>query len=384
MGAGWVVLPLPSGPSYAPKDGGWRESYALEVASREHEGREEIDQQEARVALLDEASRVAPEKANLHRIAGQAYWDIFQTEQAKLENRQQLRDVVRLLLALQVSPGLPPFQGILAAFPSCRTIDSFPPFRTEGEEGRLVRCYLLPSLRHYLVARDLCPLMAKPQIRIADCREWLTAGDDRGSYIRRAKRTLSTNPELWYLAGRLELRDGQEVEAWSSWKRSLELSRQYLPQILDGAHARLTDDDLIQQVLPDQPEIHLAAAAHLHPQPDDEERRPFWKASAYPARIFPESYRGRVSPLGRDRNFAWRHCRGDQCLRGGAAPPTARNRLALRVCGVTVQSRSPQRRPARGAAHPRVEAGRCRGAAYTRKDWREANADGIEWRRGVR
>jgi tetratricopeptide (TPR) repeat protein len=135
--------------------------------------------------------------------------------------------------------------------------------------------YLVPALRHYLVARDLCPLMAKPHVRLGASVEWLQGAEPRSVYLRRAKRVLPRNAELWYLVGTLELLDHQDDKAWKSWRRSLELSQVYLPPILKRATAKLGALAVLDKVLPDRPEVLLAAADHLYPDRDADERRPF-------------------------------------------------------------------------------------------------------------
>ena len=217
---------------------GWRlsRSYAFEVAARDYEGSADPDVQEARISLLNRAVRAAPEEAVLRLTVGQAYLDLYRARLATLERQEPVRDV---------------------------------------ERGRLARRYLLPALRHYLVARDLCPLMAKPHVRIADCREWLLQGDARSAYIRRAKLVLPGNAEVWYLVGLLELRDGRQDEARADWRRSLEISDEYLSVILQRTRTTMSDEELIQRVLPDRAATLLAAASALHPQEDAEKRRPF-------------------------------------------------------------------------------------------------------------
>ena len=117
--------------------------------------------------------------------------------------------------------------------------------------------------------------MAKPHLRIADCRDWLTQADPVSAYVRRAKLVLPSNPEVWYLAGVLELRDGRDGEAWADWKRSLAISPEYLPVILQPARPTLTDEQIIQRLLPDRAETLIAAASLLYPDANAQKRRPF-------------------------------------------------------------------------------------------------------------
>ena len=57
--------------------------------------------------------------------------------------------------------------------------------------------------------------------------------------------------------------------------RSLELSPDFMDRILDRSKHKLSDQTLIEHVLPAQADTLLAAADHLYPKPEAEERQPF-------------------------------------------------------------------------------------------------------------
>jgi O-antigen ligase/tetratricopeptide (TPR) repeat protein len=273
---------------------GWRaaRAYSLEVAARAFEGQAEVGQQERRVALLERASRVAPEGVHFHLLAGQAYLDLYQTRLEQLEAREGVRDALGAVLAAGPWPGLPAAGGVLAAVAVRPRVEAGPPFRTRGERGDLARSCLVPGLRHYLEARDLCPLMAKPHVRIGASVEWFQRADPRSVYLRRAKLALPHNAELWYLVGSLELMDHQEEQAWSSWRRSLEVSQQFLHPIVERAGGTLNTRELIDKVLPERAETVVAAADQLYPDADAGRRRPFLER----ARALLDGRRGPLGP----------------------------------------------------------------------------------------
>src|SRR5207248_4290333 len=101
----------------------------------------------------------------------------------------------------------------------------------EGEERDLIHLHFVPALRHCLLARDLCPLLAEPQEFLANHGEELAQGDSRLTYLERTKILAPHRPMLWYLCGN-ELLKQQPDQAWTNWRRSLELSELWLPQIL--------------------------------------------------------------------------------------------------------------------------------------------------------
>jgi O-antigen ligase/tetratricopeptide (TPR) repeat protein len=139
----------------------------------------------------------------------------------------------------------------------------------------LTREHLVPALRHLLLARDLCPLRLEPHMQLAAFAEKLEKGDPRSAYLGRAKLVVPNDPTLWYVWGGMELSDEGPEQACKSWRRSLELSDQYLPAILDECADRLTPQEVLGRVLPDDPGLLARAASHLYPWPEQAaERRP--------------------------------------------------------------------------------------------------------------
>src|SRR5260370_21982109 len=119
--------------------------------------------------------------------------------------------------------------------------------------------------------------MAKPHVRIAAEVNWLQNADPRDVYLNRAELVYPRSPEVWYVAGQLELNDGRKEEAWSTWRRSLEWSPEYLAPILDRAGNSLDAQGLVDKVLPDRADVLWAAAIYLYPDPVSgaDGRRPF-------------------------------------------------------------------------------------------------------------
>jgi len=88
------------------------------------------------------------------------------------------------------------------------------------------RMHLLQAARHWLIARDLCPLLAEPQAWRAANASRLATGDDLQSYLQRALRIRPFDPELWYIKGLYAMERDQQDEALRCWKKSLEFPRQ--------------------------------------------------------------------------------------------------------------------------------------------------------------
>jgi tetratricopeptide (TPR) repeat protein len=247
----------------------WARAYALESAASEIvAGREDLDEQY--LGLLEEASRTLPERAELHLKAGQAYLEVYERRLASLKHREAVGMAAAAAFAAVAGPGEPLGR---VGFACLAPVDGGPD--AAGGRAVLARRFLVPGLRHHLQARDLCPLIAKAHLRIAASAEWLKRADPREAYLQRAKRAYPVSPEVWYLAGNLELSDLHEQAAWASWRRSLALSPQFLDPIVKRAGEVLAPDRLIEHVLPDDPGTLMAAADRLYPRADDEGREPF-------------------------------------------------------------------------------------------------------------
>ena len=269
---------------------GWRlaQTYGLEVAARAWEDKADPASREHHLELLEAAARASPDNAQVHLVLGQAYLDFYQAERDALEKRKgttRWRGVC-----------WPAFHAWAVALPGHATRRAHSPAdrfgcaaNIGGEPGKLERTYLIPALRHFLSGPQ--PVSAERQGPGADCRKRrvVDTGRPRDDYLRRAKEACPCHPEIWYLAGILELADGQEQQAWASWRQSLGLSPEFLPVILDRTRKQLDDNALIEQVLPARPDMQLTAAAYLHPEGDPEDRRPFllharalWKIHSRP------------------------------------------------------------------------------------------------------
>jgi tetratricopeptide (TPR) repeat protein len=83
-------------------------------------------------------------------------------------------------------------------------------------------------------------------------------------------------PGGWSLAACSVSRRRQPDKAWRSWNRALQLSDTNLTLILNRCAGHLTPQETLDRVLPDRPEILLAAARHLFAGPTAvAQRRPF-------------------------------------------------------------------------------------------------------------
>ncbi len=203
-----------------------------------------------RIALLEAAAQLAPDSPQIASELGFAY-----------RNHYEMR-----LLDLTEGP----------ADPTALDRPPAQPWPAPAPEvlARLRQQTLVPATRSFLRSRDLAPLQAEIHLILAELVENLAEADPREVYLERAKSLAEADPMLWYRCGLVELAAGDTRSAWASWRRSLELSPQELPAILDQSVAVLGVEQTLEQVLPDDPARLLAVARRLYPRPDPG-RRPF-------------------------------------------------------------------------------------------------------------
>jgi tetratricopeptide (TPR) repeat protein len=125
---------------------------------------------------------------------------------------------------------------------------------------------LLPALRHYRRARDLCPLLPVPQVRLATFAEYFTRAEPRQTYLDRVKRLRPSDPELWYLVGVQEFRDGDTARAWRSWRHSLEGSDRRLADVLVRIAPLPDAAASLVETLPERADYFYQAAMKLPPE----------------------------------------------------------------------------------------------------------------------
>jgi tetratricopeptide (TPR) repeat protein len=205
---------------------------------------------EYRLACLTAAERWLPDNARLQVELGQAHFRLYQRDQAARYLPARTIGTLANLFSIPDVLGGP----VLAAASA----------RPDGAGGR-PPAHLTDALRHYIRARDLCPLLAKAHVRIAAHLEALGRAGPREDYLRRAQSLLPLDAELWYRSGIQEIADGRPDDAVTDWRRSLELSGAYLAPILRRAGNHLSPQDMATRLLPDRPAVLAKAADELFP-----------------------------------------------------------------------------------------------------------------------
>ena len=233
---------------------------------------------ETNLDLLKKAVRLRPDDAELRTELGDMYADLWRQHQdgSRLRNKASEGASYMLLVAVP-GPGfaMPPILGNLlntATMSIARNAFDRADDRYSSER------YLAPALENYLQARDRGPLLPGPHLGLALHADHLAPADPASVYLKRVELLAPADPTFWYYCGNLNLRLGHPAEAWKSWRHCLELSDRFLPTILDRSAKFLSTEDLIREVVPEQPRLLREAAIRLYPRPDQARaRRPFFQ-----------------------------------------------------------------------------------------------------------
>lgn len=134
--------------------------------------------------------------------------------------------------------------------------------------SRLSAAYLaagheLPALRAARTARDLGPLLSGPHLRLGTYSGLLARTEPATVHFDRAKRVGGFDPDVWYLSGAAALARGETAAAWSDWRESLRRDPRRLGPIVRAAGRTLPTAEIRDRVLPDDPEIWVAATGFL-------------------------------------------------------------------------------------------------------------------------
>lgn len=207
---------------------------------------------------LESALAFAPANAQITLDLGQALEEDYQRNERTLESIDSLYGPLNLLaMAPQLTPGCGALPMVVGPA-LCET--GWLPSRGAYEQ-KLIAKYLYPAVKWFIRARNLCPMRPQPHIRLAIWAQLLSEGDSQRVYLARAKALAPYDPDVWYRAGILELIRGEPALAWESWRRSINISDQYMGEIVSRASLDLAPDELIERILEDDPHRILVSSS---------------------------------------------------------------------------------------------------------------------------
>jgi tetratricopeptide (TPR) repeat protein len=132
--------------------------------------------------------------------------------------------------------------------------------RLQGDP--LVQENLVPALRHLVLARRACPLLPRVHFLIGQLCVLVTEPGSGQIHGDRAKQVASWQPDLLYECGLMEYRAGRLDTAMESWRRSLTLGDNHLPEILRWIGPRLGEPGAAEKLLPGSPALLVRLAGH--------------------------------------------------------------------------------------------------------------------------
>src|SRR5207248_4685200 len=114
--------------------------------------------------------------------------DALEERVERLQHTDRFAGVAQAALAwAPAAVALSPVHPALAGTPFWLGADVAREEFLRVEEERLARRHALAALRHYLQARDACPLMGKPNVRLAANINRLDRAESASAYLERAK-----------------------------------------------------------------------------------------------------------------------------------------------------------------------------------------------------
>ena len=125
---------------------------------------------------------------------------------------------------------------------------------------------LKPAFYHAQAAQRACPWQPQTYLALATLTPF-TGDGDSSKYLVQARRFSGGDPALWYRIGLLERFAGRDALAIQSWKRTLQLTRQYEAAILSEFANEMTLE-LVEELTPQDLERRLGVVYRLRPDFD--------------------------------------------------------------------------------------------------------------------
>lgn len=140
---------------------------------------------------------------------------------------------------------------------------------------RAGQALLAEGMRQMIAARDLCPLLARPQARIGAFAKGsnnptgfaLAESEPPEKYWERAQRLAPYDPDLLFYIGEHEFAAGRFERAWVAWREALRRRHVHVREIVTSALGKLSADEAMKQVLPPDAGLLVKAAQLLGDDP---------------------------------------------------------------------------------------------------------------------
>jgi tetratricopeptide (TPR) repeat protein len=157
-------------------------------------------------------------------------------------------------------------------------------FLPEGDPGGHVSA----ALRAARSARARQPLSPVSHVALGTYSRQFANSEPPAVHFARAKKVAAFDPDVWYASGRSAAAGGDWSAAAADWRESLARSRKRLQPIVALAGSHLTPDEVRTRILPDEPDVWLAAVPYLFAPSDDVGRERWYGAIAARCSAGPE------------------------------------------------------------------------------------------------
>ncbi len=248
-------------------------AYRLKLSAFQAAKNPDSPNRELAIRFLNAAATLAPDDAELQSDLGQEYLDLGREERTSALNQVRATPAGLIGLAIGTNVGPAAAADLLLWFD--------PPLPRQ-KQAELFQEFTVPALENFALARRLCPLLPRPQMRFAAHATELTRADPSSKYWDRALKLAPFDPDLWYFAGLQALQEGRRDEAWKDWRTSIQLMpkalypdhwQRHVARLAAMIHAALPflgrdsrgrGEDLLVKIFPEQPRPEdLVAAAKI-------------------------------------------------------------------------------------------------------------------------
>lgn len=124
--------------------------------------------------------------------------------------------------------------------------------------SEVVREHLVPARRHLLLSRQIAPTIPETHFLLGELSA--ISNDDESRHLERAQLLSPGNATIWFWSGLLNLNSGRDDAACAAWNQCLELTPQFLDDIVLSTQRKLTIKRLLFDIIPLRADMLLATA----------------------------------------------------------------------------------------------------------------------------
>ncbi len=124
----------------------------------------------------------------------------------------------------------------------------------------VVQDTLVPAARALQTARQSAPTIPQVHLLLAELSPLLPTDGDETVHLRRAALLAPGDATLLYWVGLIDLQSGRRESACQHWRQSLTLAPLHLADVMSSARGRLTNGQLLRDVIPARSDLLLRVA----------------------------------------------------------------------------------------------------------------------------